>query len=361
MPAVAKVKSITIESIGGVGNTPYLTRDLASIITKPLVMESLKGNPIVTYRIYTAEGRESDHSKFTLLGTDQRVFAHYEIHAGVLIGWRLDTSKGMVGFGSLLRPIPPGTRSFYVTADDGEGECPPSNIVTAEMMPYADQVLEKPVISDVRSPAAGIVVFRLHPLVYRGLGDPMRYIRVYKSDGTQLDYEKFTPVGNRFGPYSMEDTSSVSDQHVKEVVVIGLKSGETSILAHVQLEWGSWVKGIRSNILTVDVTGTSPNDAGMTMYMNPIVTSGVYADLPSGDDTQLYPNPADRVIHLRAKQDGEMKVRIFTMLGEQVASETIDVAGGVGMLDIAGLAEGGYLALIESRSGTHRASFVVMR
>jgi hypothetical protein len=367
-PAGAKVKSVGIDSVDHDDRTPYVKRYLPSLRTSPLVMQSRKGNPIVTYRLYLAAGEEHDVTRFRLVNSYRLYFLVYEVNNGVPSGWRLDSSHMWIPFDTSLHAVDPGVVSAYVTADDGEGECQPSNIITFELMPNADQVFEPPVISNIRSPAAGVVVFDIQPFVYSGKGAPIRNISVYRSDGTQVDRSLFKGVGSLFGTYAVADSADLNMRYTNQFVIVGLKAGETSFfvrlqLEHAQIERTSWSHTIASNILTLNVAGTSTKDERLpAVQMNPIISLGVDREPTAATDgVALFPNPADRVVHLRVPAGGRATVRIFGALGDEVLNQEMEITGGIGSLDVSGLANGRYVAVVGSRNRLGRVSFVVMR
>jgi hypothetical protein len=358
--AGATVLSAEIERVVIPDGLPYAPRRSTELYMKPLKVQAVKGNPTVTFRTYIADGDERDPGRFRLLAVRQIVFAHYEIMGGVLQGWRLDTSKIYLPFYETLQTVSSGVHSVYVTADDGTGECPPSNIVTFELMPDPNDVFQAPVISNIRSPEPGVVVFNVDPVVYSGRGDPPRILSVYRSDGRVLDYDLAAPIGNIFGPYRLHDSASIGSKLMNEVVIVGLKKGEASFHVRLYLESGTWAKGIASNVLTVDVAGTATAERGLSAFINQIVTLGVGRDAAAGAG-YLYPNPADRIVHLHVPFDGAAAAAVYDALGRRVWEREVYLAGGFAALDVSELRAGRYVASIESGHRVERLRFVVVR
>jgi hypothetical protein len=280
--AHAKVASVEIVEITSRDGVPYAYRDLTAVIASPLKMESLVGNPIVTYRVYLAPGVETDTSKFTFVNANGSRFAGSETSNGEVFGWRLDTSKYGVSFGNALHDRSPGIYSVYITADDGDGECRPSGIVTFELIPWAYEVFAKPSVSGARSPAAGMVVLHLDPVVYTGKGEPPPLISVYRADGRTTDSLAFTPIMSRFrAPQMFNDTAFESRSRVLEIAIVGLKNGLQSFQVQVQLERGSYAKGIRSTIMSVDVQGAETPDLQPFIFFNFIAPVSSFPDAPA--------------------------------------------------------------------------------
>lgn len=342
----AKVASVGLVAVTVKEGTPYTPRDHASVETTPLTMASLRGNPMVWYKLYLAHGAETDLTKFDSVSMTGTRFSGAEMSGGQVFTWRLDSNGRGAPFFKALRPLPPGTYSAYVTADDGDGPSPPSNILTFELMPWPDEIVAPPAIASAHSPAAGIVVLRISPVDrLRDIGiEPS--ISIHRADGRTEDSAAFKGLGSRIAPTRyFEDTEGFTRTGTLEVIVTGLKSGTTSFVARAQLERGAWARSVSGPVVTIDVAGTSPRDEFPDITFVPLETSSV-VESRSRRSLHPYPNPATTSITLRSPRDGAVDVTIVDHLGRRVGGGAIEFIEGVATIEVGGLAVGAYVAVV---------------
>jgi hypothetical protein len=274
--AEAKVTSIAIKSFWDWGQGRYASRDSGSVslVIAPLTMESVHGNPLIQIHMYRADGRTTDPSKFTKVRTLFRHYLTYDMLHGEERELKLDEVGFYFDLDSMLRDLRGESYSFYVTADDGDGETSPSNVLTLELTPLPSTALSVPVIEEITSPVIGMAVIRLSPMRFLGDGLPAIWFTVHYADGATTNPSDFRTVMIGGSTWNKIDSTLEGIGDVRQIVVAGLKSGETSFFVSVKTEPADGVEAVPSNIMTANVHGARTID-------DPLVTV-VHIRLPSG-------------------------------------------------------------------------------
>lgn len=108
---------------------------------------------------------------------------------------------------------------------------------------------------------------------------------------------------------------------------------------------------------------TSDYQIAARMASDIVVDQGSNISIVDNAVTKLYPNPAQNQIAIELELDQIKEVEIFDLSGKNLSNK-IDWNGNNGnkiQLDISGLNNGSYIALIKTNEGNARAQFVIAR
>lgn len=362
LPAVARISGLEL-LFPTESEMPPIVYDEIVVKFNPLVIDRAPADDTVRFNLYYAEGRQSDRSKFRVIGTLERGF-HYR-------GFRGLDSLNHSGFALLLenhmKAMPAGLCTIFLTAIDDDGESPPSHTITFELLPIDENLFARPELLSAERITPGAVRLRLAPVRKRNWDNALIFFLIFRAEGVTSEFDStFTLLRQSDGAvpnalyYETADTLGNGDLLL---TILGVKRGMASYAVQYSEAWDvpQW-RTAPSRIVTIDAGGAEPGDH-MLIYHDVAKSAGVVPPAPSPIPAGIaWPNPAVESVRLGTTLgDGPALLHVVDAAGGYMHTERAVMSGGACELDVRSLAAGAYFAVIARGAERTVLRFVVRR
>jgi hypothetical protein len=319
-PSIAEIKNIHAGEV--------------ALIINPLQTRNYALNPRdVFFRVYRANGAETDLKKFALIGEPLK----YKFADSCI--YQMEGVK--------VSNLQAGKYSFYITVSELYGEeTAPSNIANievknstsnsaapkAEFMAKTDISLLTPEISELKKLSESSVALLISPL------KSIRYYDVPKT----INFKVYSKLVNSTEDFKLLTTAQYGfadsgRYQIRGIMIDGLAKGAYAFYVKAS-EAGIETETDASNTVYVDLNGSANSNSLSSKIIGDkdLKTLSAEEETPIAAFAQIAPNPASEYlrVNFNATQSSRYSMKVISMTGAEIYNENGDASTGENIRNI---------------------------